>query len=50
VAQRKLHLVRILSCGGRSEAGLAMTLARTSLVTDQGAVPLSSASLDLVVT
>jgi Xaa-Pro dipeptidase len=33
-----------------SEAGLAMTLARTSLVTEQGALPLSSASLDLVVT
>jgi Xaa-Pro dipeptidase len=33
-----------------SEAGLAMTLARTSLVTEGGAKPLSSAPLDLVVT
>jgi Xaa-Pro dipeptidase len=33
-----------------SEAGLAMTLARTSLVTERGAEPLSSAPLDLVVT
>jgi Xaa-Pro dipeptidase len=33
-----------------SEAGLAMTLARTSLVTERGADPLSSAPLDLVVT
>jgi Xaa-Pro dipeptidase len=32
-----------------SEAGLAMTLARTSLVTERGAEPLSSAPLDLVV-
>jgi Xaa-Pro dipeptidase len=33
-----------------SEAGLAMTLARTSLVTEHGAEPLSRAPLDLVVT
>jgi Xaa-Pro dipeptidase len=33
-----------------SEAGLAMTLARTSLVTERGAEPLSSGPLDLVVT
>jgi Xaa-Pro dipeptidase len=33
-----------------SEAGLAMTLARTSLVTERGALSLSSAPLDLVVT
>jgi Xaa-Pro dipeptidase len=32
-----------------SEAGVAMTLARTSLVTERGAEPLSSAPLDLVV-
>jgi Xaa-Pro dipeptidase len=33
-----------------SEAGLAMTLARTSLVIEHGAEPLSRAPLDLVVT
>jgi Xaa-Pro dipeptidase len=33
-----------------SEAGLAMTLARTSVVTERGAEPLSNAPLDLVVT
>ena len=32
-----------------SEAGLAMTLGRTSLVTERGAEPLSKAPLDLVV-
>jgi Xaa-Pro dipeptidase len=32
-----------------SEAGLAMTLGRTSLVTEAGAEPLSKAALDLVV-
>jgi hypothetical protein len=32
-----------------SEAGLAMTLGRTSLITAQGAEPLSGAALDLVV-
>jgi Xaa-Pro dipeptidase len=32
-----------------SEAGLAMTLGRTSLVTERGAEPLSRASLDLIV-
>ena len=32
-----------------ADAGLAMTLARTSLVTEAGSEPLSSASLDLVV-
>jgi Xaa-Pro dipeptidase len=32
-----------------SDAGLAMTLGRTSLVTQRGAEPLSKASLDLVV-
>jgi Xaa-Pro dipeptidase len=32
-----------------SEAGLAMTLGRTSLVTEAGAEPLSKAPLDLVV-
>jgi Xaa-Pro dipeptidase len=31
-----------------SEAGLAMTLGRTSLVTERGAEPLSHASLDLI--
>ena len=33
-----------------SDAGLAMTLARTSLITGSGALPLSKASLDLIVT
>ena len=33
-----------------SDAGLAMTLGRTSLITAGGAEPLSEASLDLVVT
>ena len=33
-----------------SDAGLAATLGRTSLVTDQGAEPLSQASLDFIVT
>ena len=32
-----------------SEAGVAMTLGRTSLITDRGSEPLSAASLDLVV-
>jgi Xaa-Pro dipeptidase len=32
-----------------SDAGLAMTLGRTSLVTDTGAEPLSKAPLDLVI-
>jgi Xaa-Pro dipeptidase len=32
-----------------SEAGAAMTLGRTSLITDRGSEPLSAASLDLVV-
>ena len=32
-----------------SEAGLAMTLGRTSLITARGAEPLSKAALDLVV-
>jgi Xaa-Pro dipeptidase len=32
-----------------SDAGLAMTLGRTSLVTERGPAPLSRASLDLVV-
>jgi Xaa-Pro dipeptidase len=32
-----------------SEAGLAMMLGRTSLVTEAGAEPLSKAPLDLVV-
>jgi Xaa-Pro dipeptidase len=31
------------------EAGLAMTLGRTSLVTERGAEPLAAASLDLIV-
>jgi hypothetical protein len=33
-----------------SEARLAMTLGRTSLITDRGAEPLSRAPLDLAVT
>ena len=32
-----------------SEAGLAMTLGRTSLITERGSEPLSAATLDLVV-
>jgi Xaa-Pro dipeptidase len=32
-----------------SEAGLAMTLGRTSLITARGPEPLSKAALDLVV-
>jgi Xaa-Pro dipeptidase len=32
-----------------SEAGVAMTLGRTSLITDRGSEPLSAAALDLVV-
>jgi Xaa-Pro dipeptidase len=32
-----------------SEAGLAMTLGRTSIVVGEGAEPLSKAPLDLVV-
>jgi Xaa-Pro dipeptidase len=32
-----------------SDAGIAMTLARTSLVTETGSEPLSKAPLDLVV-
>ncbi len=32
-----------------SDAGLAMTLGRTSLITEAGAKPLSGASLDLFV-
>ena len=32
-----------------SEAGVAMTLGRTSLVTERGSEPLSAAALDLVV-
>jgi Xaa-Pro dipeptidase len=32
-----------------SEAGAAMTLGRTSLITERGSAPLSSAALDLVV-
>ena len=32
-----------------SEAGLAMTLGRTSLVTEHGAEPLSQVPLDLIV-
>ena len=31
-----------------AEAGLAMTLARTSLVTESGSEPLSAAPLDLI--
>ena len=31
-----------------SEAGVAMTLGRTSLITDRGSEPLSAAALDLV--
>ena len=39
-----LHMVLL-----DSEAGAAMTLGRTSLITDRGGEPLSAASLDLVV-
>jgi Xaa-Pro dipeptidase len=39
-----LHMV--LSDG---EAGLAMTLGRTSLITERGPEPLSRAPLDLIV-
>jgi Xaa-Pro dipeptidase len=39
-----LHMVLL-----DSEAGVAMTLGRTSLITDRGSEPLSAAALDLVV-
>jgi Xaa-Pro dipeptidase len=32
-----------------SEAGVAMTLGRTSLITDRGSEPLSTGALDLVI-
>jgi hypothetical protein len=32
-----------------SEAGAAMTLGRTSLITERGSEPLSAATLDLVI-
>jgi Xaa-Pro dipeptidase len=32
-----------------SEAGMAMTLGRTSLITDRGSEPLSTGPLDLVI-